>query len=124
MNLTVEKIMASPVVTTTIGSTTGYVRELMERKQVSAIPIVQLDGEKIHLKGIVTTSDLRGIEDESTGVDIIMTRSLKSVEKQTPVKDAAKLMIEKDLHHLVVIENDKIVGIVSSIDFVKIIAKG
>ncbi len=33
MNLTVDKIMATPVVTTTLGSTTGYVRELMERKQ-------------------------------------------------------------------------------------------
>ena len=54
MATTVEKIMASPVVTTTLDSTTGYVRELMERKHVSAIPIVALEDETINLLGIVT----------------------------------------------------------------------
>ncbi len=123
MNRTVGQIMASPVVTTTIDSTTGYVRELMERKQVSAIPIVELDGENINLKGIVTTSDLRGIKDESTEVDIIMSRLIESVSKDAPIKTAAKKMLEHDMHHLVVMENGKIVGIVSSMDFVKVVSE-
>ena len=122
MNTTVEKIMAAPVVTTTLGSTTGYVRELMERKQVSAIPIVELDGDNINLKGIVTSSDLRGIKDESTEVDIIMSRVIESVSRDTTIKNAAKKMVDLDVHHLVVMENRKIVGIISSMDFVKILA--
>lgn len=123
MNITVEQIMAAPVVTTTIDSTTGYVRELMERKQVSAIPIVELDGDNINLKGIVTTSDLRGIKDESTEVDIIMSRLMESVAKDTPIKTAAKKMLEHDMHHLVVMEDGKIVGIVSSMDFVRVVSE-
>lgn len=122
MNKTIENIMVSPVVTTTLGSTTGYVRELMERKQVSAIPIVELIDDKINLKGIVTSSDLRGIKDESTEVDIIMTRAVKTVSKETLINVAAKLMIDQDMHHLIVVENGKIVGMVSSMDFVKVIA--
>ncbi|KAA3633894.1 MAG: CBS domain-containing protein [Bacteroidetes bacterium] len=123
MNKTVEQIMAAPVVTTTLDSTTGYVRELMERKQVSAIPIVELDGDNINLKGIVTTSDLRGIKDESTEVDIIMSRLIESVSRDTPIKTAAKKMLEHDMHHLVVMEEGKIVGIVSSMDFVRVVSE-
>jgi CBS domain-containing protein len=122
MTNTVEKIMAAPVVSTTVDSTTGYVRELMERKQVSAIPIVELDKEHIILKGIVTSSDLRGIKDETTEVDIIMSRVIESVSRDTTIKNAAKKMVELDVHHLVVMEEKKIVGIISSMDFVKIVA--
>ena len=123
MNTTVQSIMASPVVTTTQDSTTGYVRELMERKQVSAIPIVEIDGDNINLKGIVTSSDLRGIKDESTEVDIIMTRVIESVSKDLSIKEAARKMIESDMHHLVVMEEGRIVGMVSSMDFVKYISQ-
>ncbi len=69
----------------------------MERKQISAVPIVKLDKEKILLKGIVTTSDLRGITDEK--------------------------MLSKEMHHLVVIDQDKVAGIISSMDFVEIAAR-
>ena len=119
MNRAVKDIMTTPVVTTTIEVTTGYVRELMERKQVSAIPIVQLNGQKIVLKGIITTSDLRGITDEDTPVDLFMSRQVESVAKETSLKEAAKKMVKKDLHHLVVMDNEKMVGIISSMDFVE-----
>jgi CBS domain-containing protein len=124
MGKTVENIMAAPVVTTTLGSTTGYVRELMERKQVSAIPIVELQGEKISLKGIVTNSDLRGIKDESTDVEFIMTRRIETVSKSTSIREAARKMVDKEMHHLVVMEQGKLVGIISSMDFVKVVAQG
>lgn len=124
MATTVEKIMVSPVVTTTLDSTTGYVRELMERKRVSAIPIVSLKDEKINLLGIVTNRDLRGVKDESTDVVFVMTSRVKSVPKDTPLHEAARKMIENDMHHLVVVENEKVVGIISSMDFVKAVADG
>lgn len=123
MTRTVKDIMTTPVVTTTIDSTIAYVRELMERKQISAIPIIKLDKEKIILKGIVTTSDLRGITDETTPVDFIMSKQVESVHKETTLKEAAQKMLTKDLHHLVVMDQNKMVGIVSSMDFVEIFAK-
>ena len=121
MNKTVEEVMITPVVTTTVEVTVAYVRELMERKQVSAIPIVELDGKKIHLKGIVTTSDLKGIEDESIGVDLVMSCAIESVAKESSIRAAGKKMLAKELHHLVVMEADKIVGIISSMDFVRLV---
>ncbi len=121
MSKVVKDIMTAPVITTTIDATTAKVRELMERKQVSAIPIVRLeDNDKITLKGIVTTSDLRGITDESTPVDLIMSTHVESVEKDAPISIAAKKMVERDMHHLVVMEHGKVVGIISSMDFVKL----
>ena len=45
-----------------------------------------------------------------------------SVTPQTSVLDALSLLKEKDVGALVVIENDKIVGIISERDFVRMIA--
>ena len=119
----VKDIMTTPVITTTIDGNTGYIRELMERKQISAVPIVKLDKEKILLKGIVTTSDLRGTTDEKMPIDLIMSKQVESVHKDTTLKEAAQKMLSKEMHHLVVMDQDKVVGIISSMDFVEIAAR-
>ena len=120
MKKTVKDIMTAPVITTTINATTAKVREVMERKQVNAIPIVRImEGEKVQIEGIVTTSDLRGITDETTPVDLIMSSHIESVEKDASISVAAKKMVEKDMHHLIVMDDDRVVGIISSMDFVK-----
>jgi len=119
----VKDIMTTPVITTTIDGNTGYIRELMERKQISAVPIVKLDKEKILLKGIVTTSDLRGITDEKMPIDLIMSKQVESVHKDTTLKEAAQKMLSKEMHHLVVMDQDKVAGIISSMDFVEIAAR-
>ncbi|WP_083758946.1 CBS domain-containing protein [Shewanella sediminis] len=40
------------------------------------------------------------------------------VGTDTSIKEAAELMVAHNIHHLLVVENDAIKGIVSSIDFI------
>jgi CBS domain-containing protein len=44
------------------------------------------------------------------------------VATNASAKSAAEMMLKHHVHHLVVMENGKIVGMISSLDFVKLVA--
>ncbi len=114
--------MSTPVVTTTIDSNVSYARELMERKNVNAIPVVDL-GEQIHIRGIVTSKDIFGIPDESIPVTEVMSTDIFTVGSNSSIQAAAEMMFRNKIHHLVVMEDGRLVGMVSSMDFVRLIAE-
>ena len=120
MTTPVKDIMQAPVVTTVEDATVAYVRELMERKQVSAIPIVQILNEVVRVRGIITNSDIRGISDETLPVTDFMTKPVLTVTEGTTIKTAGELMLKNNCHHLLVMDKNKITGIISSMDFVKL----
>lgn len=116
--------MRSPVVTTVMDSDASYVRELMDHKEVNAIPVVELADEgKITIRGIITNTDLRGGVADETPVEHLMTQKVHVVSKNASVQAAAKMMLRHDVHHLVVMEDGRIIGMISSMDFVRIIAE-
>ena len=123
MKIQVKDIMAAPVITAESGSTISFIRELMERKGVSAIPIVDVDAEDIDVKGIITSSDLRGVADENTLADEIMTKQVQVIPIKTSAQSAAAAMIRNQVHHLLVVQKGKIVGMLSSMDFAKLVAE-
>jgi predicted transcriptional regulator len=54
----------------------------------------------------------------------VMTTKTHVVSIQSGIQDAAKMMDKNHVHHLVVMDNGQVEGIISAMDFVKIIAKG
>jgi CBS domain-containing protein len=71
--------------------------------------------------GIVTDRDLRGrVLAQGLGAETpitqIMTRPLKTIDSDSPAFAALRLMLEENIHHLPVIEEGKIVGVISSSD--------
>lgn len=123
MKKQVKDIMTSPVVTAEIGAPVSFIRELMERKNVNAIPIVELDDDEINVKGIVTATDLRGIQDETTPVEMVMTENVQVIPKRTSIQAAAAAMLRNEVHHLVVLHKGSLIGIISSLDFTRIVAE-
>lgn len=119
MTTPVKKIMKAPVVTTVEDANIAYVRELMERKGVNAIPIVHVVNDKVSIKGIITSSDIRGITDETLPVSDYMTNPVLTVTENTTIKTAGELMLKNNCHHLLVMDKNRIIGIISSMDFVK-----
>lgn len=122
MRIQVKDFMSAPVVTTTKDSNVAYVRELMERKNVNAIPVVEL-GEKMKILGIVTRTDICGVVDEEMPVTELMSTELHVVSRTTSAQAAANKMLHNGVHHLIVKEDDRLVGMVSSMDFVRLIAE-
>ncbi len=53
----------------------------------------------------------------------VMIHDLITVAPDLPVEDAAKLLWERRIHRLPVLENGRLVGIVSSLDFTRLVAE-
>ena len=74
--------------------------------------------------GIVTDRDLRGRVlaaglGPETPVRQVMTRPLKTLDSDAPVFMALQLMLEEHIHHLALVEEGKIVGVISSTDLLR-----
>ena len=117
----VSDIMSRPVVVTQKNKSLEHIKELFFKKNINAIPVLSMEGE---IEGIVTTSDLRKETDFTKLVADVMTSKTHVVGIQSGVHDAAKMMQKHHVHHLVVMDNGQVVGIISAMDFVSIVAQG
>ena len=96
----------------------------MTTKRIGALLVTE-GGEA---KGIVTERDLvqkilaRGQDPDQIKVGTVMTVPLISIDINRTVHDASDLMAAKGIRHLPVMENHKIVGILSVRDLIKMIA--
>jgi signal-transduction protein with cAMP-binding, CBS, and nucleotidyltransferase domain len=95
--------------------------KLMVDKNIGSL-IANRDGLPF---GIVTERDMvgkivaNGADPSKTSVSEIMTAPLVTIDAASPLTDAARRMIEKQVKRLVVTEHDRIIGIVSQTDLVQ-----
>lgn len=95
--------------------------QMMAEKQVGALLVMA--GEA--LRGIISERDyareviLKGRSSRETLVGEIMSANVITVTPATPVRDALGLMSDKRIRHLPVVENSKVLGIISIGDLVK-----
>ncbi|MBS4211975.1 MULTISPECIES: CBS domain-containing protein [Neobacillus] len=90
----------------------------MKELNVGAIPIV--DKEKI--VGMITDRDIviRGVAEKHPGsskVEEIMSNDLITISPEASTREAAKLMAQHQIRRLPVVEDEKLIGIVSLGDF-------
>jgi CBS domain-containing protein len=94
---------------------------LLAEKNVGAVLV--MDGEK--LVGLLSERDytrkvmLRGKRSRETKVSDIMSTDLKVVQPREAVADCLRLMTDKRIRHLPVVDGDKVVGVISIGDLVK-----
>jgi CBS domain-containing protein len=116
---TVEEVMTAAVHTATTTDVVGPLRDLMLQHGIHSVPVLEKDGS---LAGIVTSSDLVEEWAPQMGVQTVMTRNVETVARHTSVIDAARVMVDKHIHHLVIVERGSVVGVVSSFDILKHLA--
>jgi CBS domain-containing protein len=61
---------------------------------------------------------------EGMTVSDVMVRGLVTISADTTIVAAAALMLERRIHRLPVVTDEKLVGLVTSMDFVKLVAAG
>jgi len=99
---------------------------LMSEKNIGAIIIVDNNDFPI---GIFSERDyarkviLKGKSSKDTLLDEVMTKELITVTRDYKVDHCMEIMSEKKIRHLPVLENKKIVGIISIGDVLKIMIK-
>jgi CBS domain-containing protein len=110
--LTAEKIMIREPITASPEDTVARAMLTMTVKGIGGMPVVGHGGE---LLGMVTHRDLilAGREAEKLRVKDIMTTRLVTVAPRTPVKRVAEIMCSTGLQRLPVVEENKLVGLVT-----------
>ncbi|MDX2071145.1 MAG: CBS domain-containing protein [Haliscomenobacter sp.] len=95
--------------------------ELMDQQNIGAILIAD-ETEKDTIIGIVTRSDLRNVNDNCLTADGLMSTQLYCVNIDDSIPEAAKIMLNNQVKHVLVKDNDKVVGILSATDLLRWIA--
>ena len=99
---------------------------IMSEKNIGAIIIVDNDDFPI---GIFSERDyarkiiLKGKSSKDTLLDEVMTKELITITRDYKVEQCMEIMNEKRIRHLPVLENKKIVGMISIGDVLKIMIK-
>jgi signal-transduction protein with cAMP-binding, CBS, and nucleotidyltransferase domain len=119
----VSSFMTQPVYSCSLPCDVGHVRDLMKQKECHAMLLVEVaSDENIQLKGIVTSDDLLGVYDDTVAIQQVMQTAVESIKPSATAQHAAALMIRQGIHHLVVMDEQRIVGMLSSQDFVALVA--
>ena len=112
----VRDLMNPSVVSITPGESAALAARLLSRHNLGSLPVCGEDGG---LRGIVTDRDivLRCVAAEEdpgkTQVKDIMTRNCAVVSPEDDAREAARLMAEKQVRRLPVLEGNSVVGMVS-----------
>jgi CBS domain-containing protein len=89
--------------------------QLMANKNVGALPVV----DNSRLIGIISERDytrkviLKGLSSKDTAVREIMTREMLTASPSDSIQDCMRVMTEKRVRHLPVLEGTRMIGIVS-----------
>ncbi|MCP5082080.1 MAG: CBS domain-containing protein [Alphaproteobacteria bacterium] len=138
--------MASPVVTTTADAAITDIADLMLKHKVSALPVLDADGQVI---GIVSEGDLiqrdeigtlphrswwlsalgtkaqladEFIKSHGATASAVMTANVLTVSADTPLQEIAEILERKKVKRLPILEDGKLVGIVSRANLLQALA--
>jgi CBS domain-containing protein len=128
MRIQVKDFMSTPVITATGEDSVLEIRELMEEKGIQAIPIVSYTNDKLKvevtIRGIITATDINKDMPEDTNVeDVMNSSSIHIIHLDSSAQSAAKMMLRHKVHHLIIMEDGEILGMISSLDFVRLVAE-
>jgi len=117
----VRDIMVRNVITIDHGKNAKDVAILLSEKGISSLVVVK-DGTPI---GLVTERDLARkvstTDKKSSEVPLseIMSPNFRWVEPMTPIEDAIQKMLNKNIRRLLVLDEGKLVGIITETDLSK-----
>ncbi len=115
-------IMTRKVATIHPGASVQEAAQLLDQKRISGAPVVDADDKII---GIITEADIISkVDREGLRVADIMSHNVIAVSEETPVSEIAALLTERKIKRVPVVENEKLVGIVSRADIVHAVAQG
>jgi CBS domain-containing protein len=121
----VKDVMTKKVICLDVKSSITKAAKLMEEKGIGSVLIT----EKGKAAGIVTERDIitkcvaKGMDPNKVIVEGVMSTPLVSVDQDCMVDDAAKLMVSKMIRRLPIIDNGEIVGMLTSTDLIRNVAK-
>lgn len=118
---TVKGIMTTPVITTDIDSSVREAARIMAEKRIGSI--VATKEEKP--VGIITERDIlqrvvaKGLDASTVKMKMIMSQPLITIDEKTPILQAIRTMEKNKIRRLLVVKDDKLVGIATQRDLLR-----
>lgn len=118
----IARVMVWPVAIVTGEASLREVAESLAADGIGAVGVV----ENGHLAGVVSERDVvnhlaQGANPEHVTAADVMTTDLVTVRPDDLVIDAARRMVEAQVRHLPVVDEDKIAGMVSMRDLLEVL---
>jgi CBS domain-containing protein len=118
MNVKVSELMSESVVTTRPHKSVEHVRAILERNELSAVPVIDSSHQPV---GIVSATDLLPNLKPNSPISTIMTEKVYTVPKYDDVSTAARVMRNHKIHRVVVTHEQRVVGVLSSFDLLELV---
>jgi predicted transcriptional regulator len=100
-------------------TTVARVRQMMSQDRYHSVPV--LDGGKV--VGMVTDRDIAFSDaTPDTTIGMLMTREVIMVSPRTSIQEAARILFECEVDGLPVVEDERLVGIITRSDILKVFA--
>ena len=131
----IERKMTKNPVTCSPDLSIQDAQELMKKEHVHRLPVLDKNGKRV---GVISEKDILKAAPSPAStlsayetnyllnkltVKKIMSRNPVTITKDTTVEDAATIMIDQDLSCLPVLEEGKLIGIVSKSDLFKLLVE-
>ncbi|UNQ73622.1 CBS domain-containing protein [Infirmifilum sp. NZ] len=122
----VKKLLRREPIVVELGTSLRQAAQIMVREGVGLLPIVS-PGDRRRVLGVISERDFvkafatqRGLDDLNVE-DVGTMGDVVAIREDASVGEAARLMLERGIRHLVVVDTEgKLVGVISIRDVVKI----
>ncbi|WP_172456339.1 CBS domain-containing protein [Methanofervidicoccus sp. A16] len=125
-DITVSEVMSTPVETVKLNATAYDAANILKNKKIGGLVVVDDSMEPV---GLITEKDLvhkvvaRNLKSKEVLIKDIVSPKLISISPKATIIEAAKLMAKKNIKRLPVVENGKLLGIITVSDIVSVSPK-
>lgn len=119
MTTVAEVMTLNPIVAQVPGSRSEVLRTMVKHNLTGLPVIKRRDGS---LAGLITRQDIFNKPDEDQ-LALLMQRDPPTISTKDPVEAAASVFVKNNLHHLAVVDKDRLVGILTPADLLSIVEK-
>ncbi|WP_144392113.1 CBS domain-containing protein [Pleionea sediminis] len=121
MSASIGTIMSSPVISINLDTSVEQVEEFLSSKNLSFLPVIDDNNDCF---GVVSKTDLvsfhaKHLDEKRIKAWEVCTHQVIQVDPNNSIEETAKLMMEKGIHHVIVKNDNQIVGVVSTNDILK-----
>jgi len=121
MDKPISSLMQKQVITVNTNDTVDDVSKLLASRKLSCVPVVDSNGNCF---GIISATDLVHFHSlrknaHSERAWEVCTHKVIKVSPDQTVMEVVELLIKNKIHHIVVLENEIIKGIVSTTDLIE-----
>jgi CBS domain-containing protein len=125
----ISEVMSTNIVTVHEKQSLHEVAQLINEKSIRHVPVMsgnkivgmlsKTDLDKISFVNTVDGEQLTTLMYDVLTIAQVMTRDVLTIEHKDTIYDAALMLSENEFHALPVLDEDKLVGIVTTTDLVK-----